>query len=101
MCGIAGILCASPRQPRGELAAAVERMGRRLVHRGPDSSGTWVDDAAGVALAHRRLAILDLSPEGAQPMRSESGRFVVTFNGEIYNFQELRDELSARGHAFR
>jgi len=101
MCGIAGILCAVPHPPGGELAAAVGRMGRRLVHRGPDSSGTWADEAGGVALAHQRLAILDLSPEGAQPMRSESGRFVVTFNGEIYNYLDLREELAGRGHAFR
>src|SRR3990172_557636 len=79
MCGIAGFLGPSSRRPRAELEAVCERMGETLLHRGPDSGGAWVDEAAGVGLAHRRLAIIDLSPEGAQPMRSESGRFVITF----------------------
>jgi len=100
MCGIAGILRA--RGPAGlELEAIAERMGEELAHRGPDSAGTWADASAGVALAHRRLAILDLSPNGAQPMRSASGRYVTTFNGEIYNHADLRLELARRGHAFR
>ncbi len=101
MCGIAGFLDASSQRPRAELESLSERMGETLLHRGPDSGGAWVDEAAGVGLAHRRLAIIDLSPEGAQPMRSETGRFVVTFNGEIYNFGELRKELLELGHAFR
>ncbi len=101
MCGIAGFLDDSGRQSAEELGARAVGMADRLVHRGPDSSGVWVDAAPGVALAHRRLAILDLSPEGAQPMRSADDRFVVTFNGEIYNHDELREELGKRGHRFR
>jgi asparagine synthase (glutamine-hydrolysing) len=81
-------------------------MASRLHHRGPDDDGTWVDAEAGVALGHRRLAILDLSPAGHQPMSSASGRWVLIFNGEIYNHLELRRELEAaqpapawRGHS--
>src|SRR5574342_611690 len=101
MCGIAGFLDTSGRHRAEELEARAVRMANRLVHRGPDSSGVWVDGEPGVALAHRRLAILDLSPEGAQPMPSADGRFVVTFNGEIYNHGELRQELGKLGHPFR
>jgi asparagine synthase (glutamine-hydrolysing) len=71
-------------------------------HRGPDDAGQWIDAAAGVALGHRRLSVLDLSPAGSQPMKSSSGRFVVVFNGEIYNHLELRDKLPPiawRGHS--
>jgi asparagine synthase (glutamine-hydrolysing) len=72
-----------------------------LVHRGPDDQGVWVDPEAGVALGHRRLSILDLSAEGHQPMVSHDERWVVAFNGEIYNFALLRQELEGRGHKFR
>ena len=72
-------------------------MAGAIAHRGPDDHGVWVDAAAGVALAHRRLSIIDLSEEGHQPMRSHSGRFVVVFNGEIYNYIELRQELAELG----
>jgi asparagine synthase (glutamine-hydrolysing) len=81
-------------------------MADRLKHRGPDGFGVWIDAEAGVALGHRRLSILDLSPEGSQPMISRSGRFVISFNGEIYNYREIRDELDRgleplgwRGHS--
>jgi asparagine synthase (glutamine-hydrolysing) len=80
--------------------AALE-MSDTLRHRGPDGDGVWVDSAAGVALSHRRLAIVDLSETGRQPMVSRSGRYAVSYNGEIYNFQSLREELAALGHAFR
>ncbi len=76
-------------------------MADRLSHRGPDDSGAWVDSDAGVALGFRRLAILDLSHEGHQPMSSTSGRYVMVFNGEVYNFCQLRPELEAKGHRFR
>jgi len=72
-----------------------------LAHRGPDNSGIWVDARAGIALGHRRLAILDLSPLGNQPMVSVSGRYVITLNGEIYNYRELRHQLMQKGHRFR
>lgn len=76
-------------------------MNEAIKHRGPDSDGYWTDPPSGVAFAHRRLAILDLSPDGYQPMRSASGRFDITFNGEVYNFQELRSELARDGFTFR
>lgn len=100
MCGFAGFLDLSATTPdRAQVAAA---MAATLVHRGPDDQGTWADDAAGIALGFRRLAILDLSPQGHQPMASHDGRWVVTFNGEIYNHGQLRDRLpplSWRGHS--
>lgn len=70
-------------------------------HRGPDASGHWADGDAGICLGHRRLSIIDVSPTGAQPMESPAGRYVVAFNGEIYNFKSLRDELIATGVCFR
>ena len=92
MCGIAGIL--SSKAPSREL---VERMGRTLAHRGPDDEGIWIDAEAGIGLANRRLAIIDLSPAGHQPIMSSDGRLALTFNGEIYNHQELRSELERSG----
>jgi asparagine synthase (glutamine-hydrolysing) len=100
MCGFAGILTASG-PSRDELTAVASRMSRSIVHRGPDDSGVWVDEHTGLALGFRRLAILDVSPHGHQPMSSASGRFVMVFNGEVYNFAELRHELESRGHRFR
>ena len=100
MCGIAG--CLRPGGDRRErLESVARRMSDALRHRGPDDEGCWVDPARGVALGHRRLSILDLSPAGHQPMVSESGRWVVIFNGEIYNFLDLRAELEPLGHRFR
>ena len=85
MCGIAGILGAG-RVDR----AVLEKMTSALAHRGPDDFGLWVDDDSRVGLGHRRLSIVDLSPAGHQPMLSADGRFVLTFNGEIYNHADLR-----------
>ena len=101
MCGITGVLDPSHQLPGAELAATVRAMSDELRHRGPDDGGVYVDADAGVALGHRRLSILDLSEAGHQPMRSSTGRYVITFNGEIYNFAELSAELAALGHAFR
>ncbi len=100
MCGITGFLTPAP-DSEVDLRFMVSRMTDQLVHRGPDDRGIWVDQGAGVALGHRRLAIVDLSPDGHQPMHSESGRYVIVFNGEVYNFAELRRELEPAGHCFR
>ncbi len=92
MCGIAGFF--APSQPQGQHFRDIAcDMVRRLVHRGPDDEGVWLEDSAGLALAHRRLAILDLSETGHQPMISQCGRFVIVFNGEIYNHLAIRHEL--------
>lgn len=96
MCGIAGFL--APIKTDDPFAIAT-RMADAIVHRGPDDGGAWVDEAAGVTLAHRRLAILDLTPAGAQPMISACGRYVMAFNGEVYNFKEIRIELEKAGTA--
>ncbi|HLO78498.1 MAG TPA: asparagine synthase (glutamine-hydrolyzing) [Magnetospirillum sp.] len=100
MCGFAGFLdIGTPTPDRARVARA---MADTLIHRGPDDAGVWSDDAAGVALGFRRLAILDLSPHGHQPMESRDGRWVVTFNGEIYNHGQLRARLEPatwRGHS--
>jgi asparagine synthase (glutamine-hydrolysing) len=88
MCGIAGYWT----EQRAELQL-VEQMAAAMPHRGPDHQGAWVDEAAGVALGHRRLSILDVSASGNQPMASASGRFWISFNGEIYNFGEIKQEL--------
>lgn len=100
MCGIAGFLT-SAIESEFDMKAVVARMADQLVHRGPDDSGAWADSHVGIALGHRRLSILDLSPDGHQPMHSESGRYVIVFNGEVYNFKELRSTLESKGHRFR
>ena len=99
MCGVAGFLGAAFDADAAQRVA--EGMEAALAHRGPDEQGTWTDPATGVALAHRRLSIIDLSSEGSQPMVSASGRYVVAYNGEVYNHHDLRSELSTRGHKFR
>jgi asparagine synthase (glutamine-hydrolysing) len=101
MCGIAGIWDPHAQGGRDGLAEAAARMAESLRHRGPDAGDLWCDLDAGFALAHRRLSIIDLSPTGAQPMVSSCGRFVLSFNGEAYNFAELRRELEAAGRRFR
>ncbi|MBA3806398.1 MAG: asparagine synthase (glutamine-hydrolyzing), partial [Acidobacteria bacterium] len=101
MCGITGFRNTIPRQPTDEMQATIRRMSDTLLHRGPDDEGSFVDASAGLALGFRRLSIIDLTPEGHQPMTSKDGRFVLIFNGEIYNFLELRRELEALGHPFR
>lgn len=94
MCGIAGYL--------GRYGQDVAKaMSGLISHRGPDDDGFFFDRDAGLALIHRRLAIIDLSPAGHQPMTTPNGRFTICYNGEIYNYRELRDELVARGHALR
>lgn len=96
MCGIAGVLERSGRPVASEV---LRRMGDVMAHRGPDGEGQHADGPIG--LVNRRLAIIDPTPAGAMPMRSADGRFWITYNGEVYNFAELRAELTAAGHAFR
>jgi len=96
MCGLAGVWQSCPGSIE-ELQTSARVMAAAIEHRGPDDAGVWCDPAVGFALAHRRLAILDLSPAGHQPMLSASGRYVIAFNGEIYNHQALRHELSRAG----
>lgn len=93
MCGLAGYLEPGNTRPAAEMQRLAAAMAELLAHRGPDDQGTWAEPESGIALGHRRLAILDLSPAGHQPMRSASGRFVMVFNGEVYNHLALRDEL--------
>jgi asparagine synthase (glutamine-hydrolysing) len=99
MCGIAGFFSPSATLPQQELLSLCKGMTDRIILRGPDSEGQWADPERGVALGHRRLSILDLSPGGHQPMTSASGRYVMVFNGEVYNFQDLRAELEALGRS--
>ena len=100
MCGIAGIYSyrdSAPPVDREELL----RIREAMIRRGPDGAGLWISDDQRIGLAHRRLAIIDLSDAGAQPMFSADGQLCITFNGEIYNYRELRRELEARGCVFR
>lgn len=101
MCGLAGFIDTSGEKDNQQLAALASRMAETLSHRGPDDEAAWTDAQAGVALGFRRLAVLDLSENGRQPMLSACERFVVVFNGEIYNHRELRKQLEADGHGFR
>lgn len=106
MCGIAGFFSAPSEQflPHGRVILC--RMTDSIAHRGPDAEGQWCDEASGIFLGHRRLSILDLSPAGAQPMQSHDGRFVIVFNGEIYNapllvqkLKEKKGDITFRGHS--
>ncbi|ABC21035.1 asparagine synthase (glutamine-hydrolyzing) [Rhodospirillum rubrum] len=102
MCGLTGYWTrGGDGRGRGEMTALVLRMAGALAHRGPDGDGAWVDEDAGLALGHRRLSIVDLSPAGQQPMVSADGRLALAYNGEIYNAAELRPELEAAGIVFR
>jgi asparagine synthase (glutamine-hydrolysing) len=100
MCGICGVYQERPSDP-ALLGAATARMTEALAHRGPDDGGVWADPAGRVALGNRRLAIIDLSPAGHQPMADPTSQVVLTYNGEIYNFRELRRELERSGYPFR
>jgi asparagine synthase (glutamine-hydrolysing) len=102
MCGVAGILARASANDQVSLETEVANLTDTMVHRGPDDGGSWVDSEAGIALGHRRLAVVDLSVEGRQPMQSACGRYVVVYNGEIYNHLQLRAELGPqtwRGHS--
>lgn len=106
MCGITGFWDTRQHTTAEQMQAALQVMSDKLIHRGPDGAGVWFDVNAGLGLAHRRLAILDLSAHGAQPMHSASNRYVISYNGEIYNHQEIKQKLNAanaaptwRGHS--
>ena len=101
VCGIVGLLSSTAPVRDGAADGVVRRMTGTLAHRGPDADGVWVGAEGAVGLGHRRLSILDLSPLGAQPMEAASGRFVLVYNGEVYNFPALRAELERAGHPFR
>lgn len=103
MCGFAGSFSSNANVSAEELSVRVTAMTDVIRHRGPDDSGAWIDESAGIALGHRRLSIIDLSPAGHQPMTSHCGRYQLVYNGEIYNFEDLRTELGSgieyRGHS--
>jgi asparagine synthase (glutamine-hydrolysing) len=101
MCGIAGFIWIDGRGERIAPGRTARTMADTLTHRGPDDAGVWESADACVGLSHRRLSIIDLSPLGRNPMSWDGGRLWITFNGEIYNFGELRSELESRGHRFR
>ncbi len=101
MCGITGYIDLGRSQLEADLLAMVTASAANISHRGPDATGAWADEQVGIALGHRRLSIIDLSPTGAQPMQSHSERYITVYNGEIYNYQDLAAELSQRGVRFR
>lgn len=101
MCGIVGFQSKGGHFAPDRMRRITRSMTDTLAHRGPDDADLWLDPDAGVALGHRRLSIIDLSAAGRQPMASACGRYVITYNGEIYNFRELREQLEQHGHAFR
>lgn len=101
MCGIAGFYNYQTKENAQERYALGQIMAESIMHRGPDAGGVWCDPDSTVVLAHRRLSIIDLSETGAQPMDSSSGRYVLTYNGEVYNFQDLKEELVESGCQFR
>lgn len=100
MCGLIGFWNSTP-QSTTDYQRQIKKMSNTIVHRGPDDEGAWYDPKVGIALGFRRLSILDLSPTGHQPMFSADGRYVITFNGEIYNYQDVRAQLEKLGHNFR
>jgi asparagine synthase (glutamine-hydrolysing) len=101
MCGIAGFVDYGIGYGVERLKNIVLAMRETMVHRGPDDCGLWVDESGMCALSHRRLSIIDLSSHGRQPMGNEDKTVHVTFNGEIYNFQQLRKQLQSEGHRYR
>ena len=101
MCGIAGLFVSNGTRTPSNLRLSLEQMNATITHRGPDGDGFWVSDTGRIGLAHRRLAIIDLSDEAAQPLSNRDGSLQLTFNGEIYNHADLRLELEAAGHTFK
>jgi asparagine synthetase B (glutamine-hydrolysing) len=101
MCGIAGLFNLDPAViGKAQRDVVLRAMTDAIAHRGPDGSGLWHDDRARCSLGHRRLSIIDTSDAGLQPMMSADGRWIISFNGEIYNFKSLRSDLAAQGAVF-
>src|SRR5450759_1674954 len=101
MCGIAGFIAGRAQGAPRQIDDIARSMSESLRHRGPDDDGVWIDPEAGIGLIHRRLSIVDLSPAGHQPMVSADGRYVISYNGEVYSHEEIRPSLTARGVSFR
>ncbi len=99
MCGFAGMI--QKGLTKDTAISMLEKMSSTMIHRGPDDSGVWTDVKAGVGLCFRRLSIIDLALEGHQPMVSNDGRYVIAYNGEIYNFDEIRSDLEKEGHTIK
>ena len=101
MCGIAGLCFSAEKSEAIDIPGALARMSATLATRGPDASGTWIAPNGDAGFAHRRLSIIDVAARSDQPMHSADGRYTIVFNGEIYNYRQLRDELKAKGRQFR
>ena len=102
MCGFAGIYKKETnRQDARQIQLVLNRMISAVHHRGPDGVGIWSDTDSGIGLAHKRLSIIDLSPTGGQPMESHCQRYIISYNGEIYNYKNIRDDLENRNIRFR
>lgn len=101
MCGIAGFFTVNNKRSKDEMVEIANRMADAIEHRGPDNGGVWISEDVGLAFAHRRLSVIDLSITGNQPMHSENGQYVIVFNGEVYNHPEMRQELLSCGKIFR
>ena len=97
MCGLVGIYSKNKEYMNEYI---LNKMSKKIIHRGPDGDGTWLSERDGIGMAHRRLSVIDLSSAGAQPMMSFSKRFVISFNGEIYNFKEIAKDLKELGYSF-
>ena len=101
MCGFTGFYTLKAKRPRSELQSIAQGMSDAIAHRGPDHGDIWQDPDLPLVLAHRRLSIIDLSDDGAQPMASASDRFIIIYNGEIYNYLELQKDLETKGYRFK
>ena len=101
MCGIAGFINFEKKLAKGKLKNYVMKMSQSLKSRGPDASGHWCDEVLNVAISHRRLSIIDLSKKANQPMISKNQRFLIVYNGELYNFQKIKLDLKKNGCVFK
>ena len=100
MCGIVGFIDSNGRMSEDQASDLISSMCKKVIHRGPDNFGSWTERENGIYFGHQRLSILDLSPSGHQPMSYGDKRYWITYNGEVYNFIELRKDLESLGHRF-